>query len=69
MSKFSKRHYEAVASLLRNRYNNTNLDNRDPASLGEEVMLKMIVDDFIDLFEEDSVNFSPLKFKRAIYGG
>jgi hypothetical protein len=32
-------------------------------------MLKMIVDDFIDLFEEDNVNFSPLKFKRAIYGG
>lgn len=56
MSKFQKRHYEAIAKVLNRAWLND-----------ETAVFDVAVEVVAEMFEEDSRNFDFGKFSRAVY--
>lgn len=66
---YSRKHYNDIAETFRVHYNRfKRATTRHDFLAGKGQAIRELVNEFSDTFERDNPNFSPVRFKTAIYG-
>ena len=65
MARYSKRHYEDVAKIIRKQAHPDAVYTYDDVKMGQQMMVETMVNEFVNLFKADNPRFDVDRFTTA----